>query len=295
MFKSAKIPLSFLVIGICWALFSNPIITLFYRHLAPHEQDSYRSLNDLIFVIIISYVLYVKIKKQQLKLTKSEEEYRQLFESNPNPLWIYNQEQRFVKVNDAAVKKYGHNRRKFLKMAIDEINSAVGDQILHDYLNESQGESRLAGIREHVKATGGTFMVSIVSYPVLFQNQNCNLVMATDITELIEKSRQEIIDLALSEVREFFPEARSANLVKSTVIKEVNATYSPRPGIDAFRPAHVTGWPGVFLAGDWTATGWPATMEGAVRSGYGAAEAVLQGKNFLVPDLRAGGLMRLFS
>ena len=190
MFKSAKIPLSFLVIGICWALFSNPIITLFYRHLAPHEQDSYRSLNDLIFVIIISYVLYVKIKKQQLKLTKSEEEYRQLFESNPNPLWIYNEEQRFVKVNDAAVKKYGHNRRKFLKMAIDEINSAVGDQILNDYLNESHGESRLAGIREHVKATGGTFMVSIVSYPVLFQNQNCNLVMATDITELIEKERK---------------------------------------------------------------------------------------------------------
>jgi zeta-carotene desaturase len=112
--------------------------------------------------------------------------------------------------------------------------------------------------------------------------------------ELIEKSRQEIIDLALSEVREFFPEARLANLVKSTVIKEVNATYSPRPGIDAFRPAHQTPWPSLFLAGDWTATGWPATMEGAVRSGYGAAEAVLRGKKFLVADLAADGLMRLF-
>jgi squalene-associated FAD-dependent desaturase len=112
--------------------------------------------------------------------------------------------------------------------------------------------------------------------------------------ELIEKSRQEIIDLALGEVREFFPEARSANLVKSTVIKEVNATYSPRPGIDAFRPAHLTSWPSLFLAGDWIATGWPATMEGAVRSGYGAAEAVLKGKKFLVADLAAGGLMRLF-
>jgi squalene-associated FAD-dependent desaturase len=112
--------------------------------------------------------------------------------------------------------------------------------------------------------------------------------------ELIDKSRQEIIDLALCEVREFFPEARAANLVKSTVIKEVNATYSPRPGIDAFRPAHETGSLSVFLAGDWTATGWPATMEGAVRSGYGAAEAVLRGKRFLVGDLAAGGLMRLF-
>jgi squalene-associated FAD-dependent desaturase len=117
--------------------------------------------------------------------------------------------------------------------------------------------------------------------------------------ELIEKSRQEIIDLALSEVREFFPEARSANLLKSTVIKELNATYSPQPGIDQYRPSHETIWPRVFLAGDWTATGWPATMEGAVRSGYGAAEALVSvagmpAKKFIVADLPAAGLMRLF-
>jgi squalene-associated FAD-dependent desaturase len=125
------------------------------------------------------------------------------------------------------------------------------------------------------------------------------LVVSSSKT-LIEKSRSEIVDLALSEVREFFPAAREANLVKSTVIKEVNATYSPRPGIDAYRATHATPWPRVFLAGDWTATGWPATMEGAVRSGYLAAEALVHAAGrkdlrFLSPDLRATGLMRLFS
>ncbi len=117
---------------------------------------------------------------------------------------------------------------------------------------------------------------------------------------LIDKSRPEIVDLALREVREFFPAARSANLLKSTVIKEVNATYSPRPGIDAHRPTPITAWPRVFLAGDWTATGWPATMEGAVRSGYLAAEALAHAAgrkdiHFLSPDMAATGLMRLFS
>jgi squalene-associated FAD-dependent desaturase len=117
---------------------------------------------------------------------------------------------------------------------------------------------------------------------------------------LIDKSRTEIVELALKEVREFFPAARAANLVKSTVIKEVRATYSPRPGIDAYRPQQVTAWPRVFLAGDWTATGWPATMEGAVRSGYLAAEALVREQgvkspNFLVPDLPASGLMRWFA
>ena len=118
--------------------------------------------------------------------------------------------------------------------------------------------------------------------------------------ELIDKTRGEIIDLATAEVREFFPEARVANLVKATVVKELNATYSPRPGIDEYRPNAETAWPRVFLAGDYTATGWPATMEGAVRSGYLAAEALARGtgaeeRRFLVTDLPATGLMRWFS
>ena len=142
--------------------------------------------------------------------------------------------------------------------------------------------------------------------PMRTQNGNAasegsyiELVVSSSKT-LIDKSRAEIVDLALQEVREFFPAARQANLLKSTVIKEVNATYSPRPGIDAHRPTPITGWPRVFLAGDWTATGWPATMEGAVRSGYLAAEALAHAAGrkdlrFLSPDMAASGLMRLFS
>jgi squalene-associated FAD-dependent desaturase len=129
-------------------------------------------------------------------------------------------------------------------------------------------------------------------------NSYVELVVSSSKT-LVEKSRQEIVDLALAELREFFPGARAANLVKSTVIKEVHATYSPRPGIESHRPSPETVWPRIFLAGDWTATGWPATMEGAVRSGYAAAQCVARvaGRRdaaFLVPDLPASGFMRLF-
>jgi zeta-carotene desaturase len=115
---------------------------------------------------------------------------------------------------------------------------------------------------------------------------------------LVEKSRAEIIEMAVGELGEFFPAAREAKLTKATVVKEVHATFSPTPGSDAFRPSHVSPWPRLFLAGDWTATGWPSTMEGAVRSGYGAAEALTNSASnanrFLVPDLPAKGLMRLF-
>ena len=114
---------------------------------------------------------------------------------------------------------------------------------------------------------------------------------------LVETGRQEIIDLAVRELREFFPKAHEAKLIKATVIKEIHATYSALPGSDSYRPRTGTAWRRIFLAGDWTFTGWPATMEGAVRSGYTAAEAVSLAagnpKKFLVPDLPASGLMRL--
>jgi squalene-associated FAD-dependent desaturase len=116
---------------------------------------------------------------------------------------------------------------------------------------------------------------------------------------LLQKPRQEIIDLCLAEVRQALPAAREANLVKATVIKEAAATFSPQPGVDRWRPKHQTSVEKLFLAGDWTATGWPATMEGAVRSGYLAAEAVTRAtgepKQFLQPDLGANGLVSLWA
>ncbi|MGB8889744.1 MAG: hydroxysqualene dehydroxylase HpnE [Candidatus Korobacteraceae bacterium] len=127
------------------------------------------------------------------------------------------------------------------------------------------------------------------------QGSYLELVVSSSKT-LVDKPRGEIIDLAVRELAEFFPVVRDAKLTKATVIKEIHASFSPSPGSDAFRPSHTTPWPRLLLAGDWTATGWPATMEGAVRSGYGAAEVLTGGVGrFIVPDLPAKGLMRLFS
>jgi squalene-associated FAD-dependent desaturase len=116
--------------------------------------------------------------------------------------------------------------------------------------------------------------------------------------DLLQKSRQEIIDLCLAEVCQALPGARKAQLVKATVIKEAAATFSPEPGVDRWRPKQQTAIPRLFLAGDWTATGWPATMEGAVRSGYLAAEALLQAegtpRRFLQPDLPPDGFIAMW-
>jgi zeta-carotene desaturase len=129
------------------------------------------------------------------------------------------------------------------------------------------------------------------------QQGNYMEVVVSASKSLVQKSREEVLQIAISELADFFPLVKQAKLVKAAVIKEVYATYSIVPGLDHYRPGARTGWPRIFLAGDWTATGWPATMEGAVRSGYLAAEAIMDAagkpQKFLVPDLPAKAISKL--
>jgi uncharacterized protein with NAD-binding domain and iron-sulfur cluster len=120
--------------------------------------------------------------------------------------------------------------------------------------------------------------------------------------EWVGRSKEESLKLFEEQVRAVLPEAREAKLVRGAIVIEKRATYSPGPGVDQLRPAQAAasgaGIENLFLAGDYTLTGWPATMEGAVRSGYLAAEALLARicgttSRFLVADLPAQWPARL--
>ena len=139
------------------------------------------------------------------------------------------------------------------------------------------------GAAEEAAASGGQYLQLVISASY----------------DLVPRSRQEIIELCVRELADVLPASRAATLLKATVIKEINATFSPEPGVDRWRPAQESPVEGLFLAGDWTRTGWPATMEGAVRSGYLAAEALLtsagQSQKFLQPDLPYEGLSKFWA
>ncbi len=114
---------------------------------------------------------------------------------------------------------------------------------------------------------------------------------------LADQSRDQIIEEVRGELAAIWPAAAEAKLLQARVVTEQHAVFSPLPGADKLRPPQKTSVPNLFLAGDWTATGWPATMEGAVRSGYLAAEALLahlgQPAKLLAPDLPRPFLSRL--
>jgi len=106
---------------------------------------------------------------------------------------------------------------------------------------------------------------------------------------LAGRDKREVLAEVVDELHAVFPAASAARMLRGRVVTEPEAVFSVSPGLDDVRPTQRTGVPGIYVAGDWTATGWPATMEGAVRSGYLAAQAVcadfMQPRTFLQPDL----------
>lgn len=119
--------------------------------------------------------------------------------------------------------------------------------------------------------------------------------------ELVGETNDDLVDLALREVRRLVPGATDAELIHGRAVKEKRATFSVAPSVDRLRPGSIGDIQNLVLAGDWTDTGWPATMEGAVRSGYRAAEAVLDRLGIAadapltIPDLESGGLYRFIA
>jgi squalene-associated FAD-dependent desaturase len=103
----------------------------------------------------------------------------------------------------------------------------------------------------------------------------CLVISLSAADSYMATGSPELVSTFFEALRELFPAARQARLVDAIVTREKAATFRAVPGTAAFRPPTNTEVPGLFLAGAWCDTGWPATMEGAVRSGQQAASQAL--------------------
>ena len=100
-------------------------------------------------------------------------------------------------------------------------------------------------------------------------------VVVSASRELKSLGRDEIQTRIVEDLKRLYPAMSAARVLHAKVVTEHTASYSVVPGVDALRPTQRTPIPGLILAGDYTQTGWPATMEGAVRSGQLAADALI--------------------
>lgn len=124
----------------------------------------------------------------------------------------------------------------------------------------------------------------------------CQVVISAS-RGLLADGRESLVTRVVDDLRAVFPAAREARLREARVVTDPTAVLSVRPGVDALRPPAATAVRNLAVAGDWTATGWPSTMEGAIRSGRLAAAALGKHLGLDVPgvaaDLPKNGLVRL--
>lgn len=127
--------------------------------------------------------------------------------------------------------------------------------------------------------------------------EHCYQVVISASRNVEAESREAIISTVARELGEIWPEFGRARLVRSRLVTERRAVFSVLPGVDRLRPGQQSSIGNLQWAGDWTRTGWPATMEGAVRSGYLAAENVLddlgRGERLVQGDLPVSRLSSL--
>ena len=101
-------------------------------------------------------------------------------------------------------------------------------------------------------------------------------VVISNSRTVLERPSAELIAAVVQELTAIWPQVAEGQLLRSRVVTEHKAALSQLPGVDEFRPAQQSPLRNLQWAGDWTRTGWPSTMEGAVRSGYQAAENILR-------------------
>ncbi len=145
-------------------------------------------------------------KRVVRELRNSEEKYRLLFNSNPQPMWVYDIETlRIVAVNDAAVSHYGYSQEEFLSMTVADIRPPEDVPLLLDTLAASIDGLDRAGIWRHRRKDGSIIRVEITTHTILFENRRAKIVLAHDVTDKL--AAQEALIRAEERYRGIFENA----------------------------------------------------------------------------------------
>ncbi|QTE38159.1 PAS domain S-box protein [Mucilaginibacter gossypii] len=195
------IAFAYLLISLLWIMFSDRLLFYFEGILSPNQYLWLSLGKGCLFVVVTAIALYALIRSEDQRLKQSEKQYRSMYESNPNPMWIYEPGTlRFISVNDAAIAVYGYSAEEFRQRTIldirpleDRENVISSSERVNSKLNDS-------GTWRHIKKDGQLIYVNITSHKIWFNKKPHIMVMIRDMTERVaferalEKVNQELLE-----------------------------------------------------------------------------------------------------
>ncbi|WP_226390281.1 response regulator [Penaeicola halotolerans] len=182
-----RIALIYLIFGACWILGSDRLLTLLDELFIDYNVAYLQTIKGLVFVFITAALIYFFVKSFNRKLIESEAHYRLVFQDNPNPMWIYDQDTlAFIEVNAMAVNSYGYSTRDFYSMKVDDLlHQEMGKaSTVHKVVYNSMVEER------HLKKDGSVVLMQVYAHPFIFEGRSAVLALLIDVTEK-EMSLQE--------------------------------------------------------------------------------------------------------
>lgn len=189
--------LFYFVPGLLWVLFLDSWLS---SPAGSPEVERFKNmdrLKDASFVVAVSIMIFFILRLSRKKLVQEREQYENLFDENPQPMWIYDKETlRFMAVNNAAVIQYGYTKDEFRAMTIADIRPAEDIALLEAYRALYQPGQKSLGIWHHLKKNGEQILAEVSASDVTFKNRSSRLVCTIDITERA-KNKNELQKLSL--------------------------------------------------------------------------------------------------
>ena len=188
--KPYRIVILYLLISLTWILLSDRLVQ-FLASVTGVQDLMLQTFKGTFFVLVTAGLLYLAIKKQQKALVDFGEQYKSLFYSNPNPFWIYDYNTlRFLEVNEAAIRTYGYTQDEFKKMTILDIRPEEDHQRVREFISRISDKSFLSGNWTHFGKNGNAFTVSVMAHKLKFNNRDCVVVIAQDVTLKLQQEEK---------------------------------------------------------------------------------------------------------
>jgi PAS domain S-box-containing protein len=197
---SLRIALIYVATSLAWIFLSDRTLFLFKNNLSDYNFQAINSGKGFAFVIATGVLLFFLIRKSNRQVVFNQNEYRELYESNPSPMWIYDPVSlKFVSVNETAIAMYGYSKQEFLNMTIKDIRPMEDHVRLIKSINV-RGKFQRSGVWKHLKKDGSVIHADVSSNKILFKGKNAVMVLARDHSntmvnqDMLEKANMDLAD-----------------------------------------------------------------------------------------------------